>query len=50
MSIALPAADVRDDGPLAHGSRGSARAAALEQVALQSDDLCDLQASSSGTG
>ena len=29
MSIALPAADVRDDGPLAHGSRGNARAAAL---------------------
>ena len=43
MSIALPAADVQEDAPLAHGSRGSDRAAALEQLALRSDDLCDLQ-------
>ena len=50
MSIALPAADVRDDGPLAHGSRGSARAAALEQLPLRLDHLCGLQASRRGTG
>ena len=39
MAIALPAADARVDEPLGHGSRGSARAAALEQLALQPDDL-----------
>ena len=50
MSIAPPAEHVREDGPLGHGSRGSARAVALEQLALRSDDLCDLQASSRGTG
>ena len=50
MSIALPAADVRNDGPLAHGSRGSARAAALEQLPLRSGDLRGLQASRRGTG
>ena len=43
MSVALPAADVREDGPLGHGSRGSVRVAALEQLALRFDDLCDLQ-------
>ena len=50
MSIALPAADVRDDGPLAHGSRGSYRAAALEQLALRLDHLRGLQAARRGTG
>ena len=50
MSIALPAADVRDDGPLAHGSRGNARAAALEQLPLCSGDLRGLQALRRGTG
>ena len=39
MSIALPATDVREDEPLAHGSRGSYRAAALEQLALHQDHL-----------
>ena len=49
MSFALPAADVREDGPLAHGSRGSDRAAALEQLPLRLDHLCGRQASSRGT-
>ena len=43
IAIALPAADARVDGPLGHGSRGSACAVALEQLALRSDNLCDLQ-------
>ena len=43
IAIALPAADARDDALLGHGSRGNARAAALEQLALRSDNLCDLQ-------
>ena len=50
MSIALPAAGVREDGPLGHGSRGSHCAAALEQLARHPDHLCRLQASSRGTG
>ena len=50
MSIALPATDVREDEPLAHGSRGSDRAAALEQLALRPDDFRGLQASRRGTG
>ena len=43
IAIALPVADALVDGPLGHGSLGSARAAALEQLALRSDNLCDLQ-------
>ena len=50
MSVALPAADVREAEPLGRGSRGSDGAAALEQLALRSEDLCDLQASSRGAG
>ena len=50
MSIALPAADVRVDEPLANGSRGSNRAAALEQLPLRLDHLCGRQASRRGTG
>ena len=50
MSIALLAEGVREDGPLAHGSCGSARAAALELLPLQSDDLRGLQAARRGTG
>ena len=50
MSIALPATDVREDEPLAHGSRGSYRAAALEQLALRLDHLRGLQAARRGTG
>ena len=49
MSIALPAAGVREDGPLGHGSRGSHRAAALEQLALHPDHLRGLQAARRGT-
>ena len=49
IPIALPATDVRDDGPLAHGSCGSARATALELLPLQSDDLRGLQAARRGT-
>ena len=48
MSIELPAADVRDDGPLAYRSRGSYRAAALEQLALRLDHLRGLQAARRG--
>ena len=50
MSIALPAAGVREDGPLGHGSRGSHRAAALEQLAHRLDLLRGLQAARRGTG
>ena len=50
MSIALPATDVREDEPLAHGSRGSHRAAALEQLAHRLDLLRGLQAARRGTG
>ena len=50
MSIALPATDVREDEPLAHGSGGSYRAAALEQLALRLDHLRGLQAARRGTG
>ena len=50
MSVALPAADVREAEPLGRGSRGSDGAAALEQLALRSEDLCDLQAPSRGAG
>ena len=49
IAIALPAADAPVDGPLGHGSRGSARAVALEQLALRSDDLRGLQAARRGT-
>ena len=50
VSIALQAEGVREDGPLAHGSRGSYRAAALEQLALRLDHLRGLQAARRGTG
>ena len=50
MSIALPVAGVREYGPLGHGSRGSHRAAALEQLALHQDHLRGLQAARRGTG
>ena len=50
MSIALPATDVREDEPLAHGSRGSHRAAAMEQLAHRLDLLRGLQAARRGTG
>ena len=50
MSIALPAAGVREDGPLGHGSRGSNHAVALEQLALHQDHLRGLQAARRGTG
>ena len=46
MSIAPPAEHVREDEPLAYRSRGSHRAAALEQLARHPDHLCRLQASS----
>ena len=49
MSIAPPAEHVREDGPLGHGSRGSHRAAALEQLALRLDHLRGLQAARRGT-
>ena len=49
MSIALPAADVREDEPLAYRSRGSYRAVALEQLVLRLDHLSGLQASRRGT-
>ena len=49
MSIALLAEGVREDEPLAHGSRGSDSAAALELLPLQSDDLSGLQAARRGT-
>ena len=48
MSIALPTADVREDELLGHGSHGSHRAVALEQLALRLDHLCGLQASRRG--
>ena len=50
MSIALLAEGVREDEPLAHGSRGSYRAAALKLLPLHPDHLRDLQASRRGTG
>ena len=50
MSIALPAVGVRDYGPLGHGSRGSHRVAALEQLPLHPDHLRGLQAARRGTG
>ena len=50
MSTALLAEGVREDEPLAHGSRGSHRAVALEQLALRLDHLRGLQAARRGTG
>ena len=50
MSIAPPAEHVRQDEPLAYRSRGSYRAAALEQLALRLDHLRGLQAARRGTG
>ena len=50
MSIAPPAEHVREDEPLAYRSRGSHRAAALEQLALHPDHLRGLQAARRGTG
>ena len=50
MSIAPPAEHVREDEPLAYRSRGSHRAAALEQLALHQDHLRGLQAARKGTG
>ena len=44
ISIAPPAEHVREDEPLAYRSRGSHRAAALEQLALHPDHLRGLQA------
>ena len=50
MSIAPPAEHVREDEPLAYRSRGSHRAAALEQLALRLDYLRGLQTARRGTG